>query len=355
MFRTAGISNFVIASALAFGLISCAGGAVSQPAAETPDTIEQIPFADAGPHEFDTDYDIWSDEARQRDIAVKIYSPREAGPFPAVIFSHGLGGSREALAYLGERLASWGIVAIHIQHPGSDRNVWAGLTDRSEIMNALRNAVRAPRVAIDRFLDMPFVLDEIERRVAIGTLPVDVAHIGVAGHSFGAHSALAAAGRIYPSSEGPVTFGDPRIVAGLLLSPPAPGPEASPASFPEAYGSVEIPLLHITGTNDRNPVDQRVTPRDRLIPFENIHTAPQYLIVFEEADHVVFSGRTRGRRRPPAWYPIVQADVQEAATAFFLAYLADNDEARNFLGGPLFVAAFDQQADVRRRLPGEVQ
>ena len=48
----------------------------------------------------------WHDATRDRDVPVKIYFPKDgAGPFPVVLFSHGLGGSREGYEYLGRHWA----------------------------------------------------------------------------------------------------------------------------------------------------------------------------------------------------------------------------------------------------------
>src|ERR1700744_4715141 len=67
----------------------------------------------------------WFDARRQRAVPVKIYYPRTgAGPFPVIIFSHGLGGSREGYEYLGQYWAAHGYVSVHVQHPGSDDGLW---------------------------------------------------------------------------------------------------------------------------------------------------------------------------------------------------------------------------------------
>src|SRR6266487_2307473 len=43
----------------------------------------------------------WHDAARNRDVPAKIYFPAaSAGPFAVIIFSHGLGGTREGYEYL---------------------------------------------------------------------------------------------------------------------------------------------------------------------------------------------------------------------------------------------------------------
>src|SRR6185369_13262736 len=83
---------------------------------------------DAGPFAVAvTRYD-WVDAARNnRPVPVKIYAPEKgAGPFPVIVFSHGLGGSREAYEYLGRHWASHGYVVAHVQHEGSDDQVWKG-------------------------------------------------------------------------------------------------------------------------------------------------------------------------------------------------------------------------------------
>ncbi len=70
-------------------------------------------------------YQAWLDRKRNREIPVKIYMPKHSSTAaPVVVFSHGLGGSREAAVYLGEALAEHGYVSVHIQHPGSDESLW---------------------------------------------------------------------------------------------------------------------------------------------------------------------------------------------------------------------------------------
>ncbi len=64
------------------------------------------------------------DPARQRDIPVRIYLPSGKAAAPVVLFSHGLGGSREGYAYLGRHWAERGYVAVFLQHRGSDTSVW---------------------------------------------------------------------------------------------------------------------------------------------------------------------------------------------------------------------------------------
>ncbi|MEO1038661.1 MAG: acetylhydrolase [Pseudomonadota bacterium] len=340
------LPTFIIAALLAIG-------ACSPPADGQPSAMER-PFADPGGFAVQITVDHWVDAARDRRLPVKIYSPDGEGVFPVVIFSHGLGGSREAAPYLGRHLASWGMIAVHIQHPGSDEAVWAGqrADGRSAIMRALRQATRNPATTINRFTDIPFVVDEIERRASSGRLAADAGRIGIAGHSFGAHTVIAAAGFQFNTPRGVRTFEEPRILAGAALSPPAPNARMQESDYPTLYGSIDIPILHLTGTDDGNPLNPDAPPSDRLIAFQQIAGAPQYLIVFDGGDHSVFSGRAMARRAAPDWYPAVQAATAEAVAAFFLATLTEDASAQAFIDGPGFVAAFDPLADVdRRRVP----
>src|SRR5271170_3301939 len=67
----------------------------------------------------------WFDASRNRKVPVKIYYPNTSdGVFPVIIFSHGLGGSREGYEYLGRHWAACGYVSVHVQHLGSDNRVW---------------------------------------------------------------------------------------------------------------------------------------------------------------------------------------------------------------------------------------
>ena len=48
------------------------------------------------------------DAARDRNIPLLVYLPTNTAPAPVVLFSHGLGGSRNGSAFLGEHWAARG-------------------------------------------------------------------------------------------------------------------------------------------------------------------------------------------------------------------------------------------------------
>ncbi|MCF6274787.1 MAG: hypothetical protein L3J05_03390 [Robiginitomaculum sp.] len=309
-------------------------------------SASEADYSKAGIYKVSTSYDVWKDTKRGRAIDVKIYAPSSTAPVPVVIFSHGLGGSVEAAPYLGRHLASWGIMSIHIQHPGSDKEVWRGVKGRRAIRKALGAAARDPRNTLTRFNDIPFVLDQIEVRAKSGQLNANAKRVAIAGHSFGAHTVLALAGRRYPLAGRLNSFKDDRLLAGVVLSPPSPGARVKPSDYTNVYGAIDIPLLHITGTKDTNPLNPNDVPINRTIPFTQITKAPQYLIVFDGANHAVFGGT---RPNSPAWFKDTQKRVAEAATTFLAAYLLADEDAQIYLDGPDFAARFNFEAEFQRR------
>ncbi len=236
---------------------------------------------------FKTVLDEWSDQQRNRQIPVKLYIPDASGPFPLVIFSHGLGGSREAAPYLGEYWAKKGYLGVFIQHPGSDSSVWQTV-ERKERMNAMHSAANAKNL-VDRGTDVIFVLDELERRQNSGELKgkLDLSRIAVSGHSFGAGTSLLLAGQnVGLINENP-RFLDQRIKAAIYLCPPvSPLAKRDPS---KSFGSIKIPGMLLTGTEDDSPIGN-TSAEDRRIPFDGMKAPHQYLINFYGADHAVFGG-----------------------------------------------------------------
>lgn len=233
----------------------------------------------------------WHDDRRDRIIPVKIYAPRDAaGPYPLVIVSHGVGGSREGLAYLGRHWASHGYVAVHLQHPGSDIKIWQGKSPR-EGRRAIQRAAADPQVALARPLDVRFALDQVlagPLKVRSDRLTIDPARLAVAGHSFGAFTALASAGITFnPLSVRPVNYGDDRLIASIALSP-----TAFRHQNPKAFDTVRMPTLHMTGTDDHGVVGD-TRPEERRNAYDRIRNAEKYLVILDGGDHIVFGGVRR--------------------------------------------------------------
>jgi len=301
--------RFVLAFALATLLAGCAASSAAQ-----------APVSSLAAQGVEVIYGEWRDDARNRTVPYKLYLPTSHAPAPVVIFSHGLGGSREAAAFVLEYLAENGFAAVSIQHPGSDES----LLGDGRPMEQLREAVRDARSAAARFGDVRFVIDQLERETANGRFAgrFDVSRIGMSGHSYGALTTLIAVGQ-RPAAGAADVFRDARIDAAIVYSPNAPrNQEPGPA-----LAGIATPILHFTGTADRTPLDLEMTPEGRQIPFRTITGADQYLIVFDGGDHAIFSGRVqRGGRMSPAQRAQTEAIERETLT-FWRAYLSQDASA----------------------------
>ncbi len=305
-----------------------------QPRPQPPTPTAAQTYKDKpGPFKVETLLDTWTDAARKRDVPVKIYYPEEAEtkPFPLIIFSHGLGGSREGYEYLGRRWASWGYISVHVQHAGSDDAVWRGSRSREEAMKGMREALLKPANAVERPLDVQFAIDRMTKLSAEDARfkgRVDLKNIGVAGHSFGAWTTLTIAG------EGAATLerlgarlSDPRVKAAVAMSAPVP----LSAKLGNAFANIKIPILHMTGTNDISSLND-TTAEDRRVPYDRITGADQFLVTFEGGDHMVFSGRPRamgGGEKDP----LFQNLILQSTTAFWDAYLRFDAKAKDWLCG----------------------
>jgi predicted dienelactone hydrolase len=268
------------------------------------------------------------DDARQREIPLRVYLPATTSSAPIVLFSPGLGGSREGYAYLGEHWAARGYVVVVVQHPGSDDAVWkdAPLAQRRGAMEqaaSLRNFILRAR-------DVRAVLDQLDawNRVAGHALAarLDLARVGMSGHSFGAVTTQAVSGQSY-GVLGP-RFTDDRIRAAIAMSPSSPR-RGDPA---RAFGAVEIPWMLMTGTRDTAPIGN-ADVASRLAVFPSLPPGDKYELVLDGAEHSAFSDRPlpgdRARRNPNHHRAILAL-----STAFWDAYLRRDEAARAWLRGP---------------------
>ena len=271
----------------------------------------------------------WLDAKRNRHVPVKIYFPRTgSGPFPVIIFSHGLGGSREAYEYLGRYWAERGYVSVHLQHLGSDAAVWQD-TPVTNLMANMRKAAASLDNASNRPADVSFAIDQLEKWNRADTPlknRLDLARIGVAGHSFGSFTTLAIAGQVFIGLGGrEISFADPRVKAVVAMSSPVP---ARKDTLDRAFGKIKIPVLHMTGTEDSSPIGE-TKPADRRLPFDHIQGADQFLLTLNGGDHMIFAGRTA--TLTPEKEKLFREFICESSTAFWDAYLKGDAKAKAWL------------------------
>lgn len=270
-----------------------------------------------------TVYGSFYDESRKRDVPYKVYFPDElSGTYPVIIFSHGLGGSVEAAEYLGEHLSQNGYVCFHIQHSGSDESVWKGAKTLKEVMKMLKESIKDYKNALNRFKDIPFVVYEIfklNRSSDLFKEHLDTLNVGIIGHSYGARSVLIAAGE--KVGKGKYSFKEQRIKVGVALSPNLP--ENPPKDLSTIYEDINIPLFHITGTEDGDPLQRNsdFSPKQRTIPYQNIKNSTQYLLVLYKAVHSTFNGN---KKDDPYFNEHLQV-LKKGITAFLNFYLRKSE------------------------------
>jgi len=246
----------------------------------------------------------WFDESRQRAVPVLYYAPKQrltSDKMPLIVFSHGLGGSRDRYAYLGKYWASQGFASLHLQHVGSDRQIWRGsrLTLPFRLMSAAGDEEALARVA-----DVKFALTTL--LASDDSVQIDQKKIVMAGHSYGANTTMLLVGAQVERSAALPALRDPRFSAALLISAP-PFYDGEPLE--EVLSAVTVPTLHITNTMDEIEVPgYHSAPSDRIDLYQAMGGNYKVLAVFHGGNHNIFSGR---RQRPEM---SVQAQVLQAAT-----------------------------------------
>jgi dienelactone hydrolase len=273
----------------------------------------------AAPQILDID---WKDSARDRTLPLKVRVPEGDARVPLVIFSHGLGGSREGGRAWGEHWSANGYLVIHVQHPGSDESLWRGLGAGAPLQRLTRGAT--PEQLLGRVDDVRFVIDELTRLQTKSGAPtwakrVDLSRIGMTGHSFGARTVMAMAGERFP---GPIkSVADARITAFVAFSPTVQGAKRT---WPERYGSMTKPFLSVTGTIDGDVMGTGSNPKNRAAVFDAQNAGDKYRIIFTDGDHSVFNG---GSLSDAAWLNRVTGANHESTTAVAAKAIHDKTNA----------------------------
>lgn len=266
------------------------------------------------------------DAARDRTLPLRVYLPATRQAAPVILFSHGLGGSRDNNPYLGEHWAQRGYAVVFVQHPGSDESVWKGVPALQ------RMAAMEQAASLENFLarvhDIPAVIDTLTRWNTQADHPLkgrlDLKHLGMSGHSFGAVTTQALAGQA--AVGGLASFLEPRIRAAVMMSPSPPA-RGDPAT---AFAPVRIPCLLMTGTRDDSPIG-KTRATDRLRVFPHLQQAPAWQVVFDQATHMAFGERDLLGRAPrdPRYHRAILA----LTTAFWDAQLKNDPAAKSWLTG----------------------
>lgn len=279
---------------------------------------------------------------RQEAVRDAAASP---GMYPLILYSHHSGGHRRAATFLCTHLASHGYVVAALDHSEVVAPELARQVGESDPQKHARwDAVIASRVP-----DVQFLLGQVlDGSIRPAEVQIDEAHIGIAGHSFGAWTALT-----FPESE-------PRIRA---IVGHAPGGTSNPRP-----GILPVKLNFRWGRN--LPTMYLVAENDVSLPLEGMYEtfartpSTKRMFVLRRADHMHFVDNieelheaARQMSWPPelAWIqkemrPIselcpgatAQRFVRALTLAHFDAVLKESE------AGPEFLLR-DVEAELRRR------
>jgi predicted dienelactone hydrolase len=296
-------------------------------------------LADKGTHAVETiEFPQLIDAARERKIPIKVHIPSDGGPYPVVALSHGGGGSWDANYAQAQHLASHGYVVLAIEHVGSNTDV---MKRRLRFRKNLETMSRDANEVLGRPKDVSFALDQAEqwsRSHARLRGKMDLEHIGMLGHSFGAYTTFVIAGArpaldwlqppVAPGRGLGPDLSDSRINCGVALSPHAPG---EPFFIESSFSTLRVPLLGISGDKDRQQGD--ALPEDRKHAFKLWPPGDKYLVWIENADHTAFSDSTGAGlgMLPSRSRESVQPIVRAATLVFFDIYLKGRSDAKQFL------------------------
>jgi predicted dienelactone hydrolase len=260
-----------------------------------------------------------------REVPLRIYLPEVSSAAPVLLFSHGLGGSRENNKYLGNHWAGRGYVVVVMQHAGSDTDV---ITEAPRLQKfAAIKAAASGKNLQHRVRDVKETLDHLESLNRPGGTyggRFDLTKVGMSGHSFGAVTTEAVSGQSFGRLGQPSL--EKRIKAAVAFSPspPASGNDST------TFSKVQIPWLLMTGTNDQSPIGKRTDAESRRLVFKQLPNSNMfYELVFDGGEHSLFSdfradpNDQLDRKRKRA--------IQAVSTAFWDAYLKGDADAKEWL------------------------
>lgn len=250
-------------------------------------------------------------------------------PFPLIVISHGLIGTRLQLTYLGDHLASHGFVVAAVDH-----------ADPANLITAYSQALRY------RPSDIQAVIAGlVDRPRSVFSQIIDHARIGLIGYSFGGYGALvnAGAGITAVLAANPLlddavahyvagTFVvDPRVRAVMLLAPYGMDvpPPITPFWDADGLAAVTLPLFMVVGSAD--VVAGYETGAEVI--FDAAVNSPRCLLTWVGAGHEApINPRPASFARSGEWNPYFLNNVtQHFARAFFGVHLQDTPAFGRYL------------------------
>jgi len=279
------------------------------------------------------------DEARDKELQLRFTFPKAAGRYPVLYFSHGAFGSKDAYGPLAEHWASHGYVVIQANH------------DDSRKLGVMPGDKRAVAKWETRPQDVTFIFDQLKQfEATVAGLAGKIDHdgLGVAGHSFGAHTSQLIGGTTVKQagSSAQKSVRDPRVKAVLLISPQGKGDLLDENS----WKGLTVPAMTISGSKD----DSGRTGKKaewRKDPFKYAPGPDTYLVWIDGAHHG-FGGITGlkigGNSAGPKNADHVML-VQSTGLAFLDAYVKELKPAKAYLKADTLAEASGKTVALSRK------
>lgn len=198
--------------------------------------------------DFKLDGQRWTYRDGTFEVGGILLKPEGKGPFPAVLISHGLGGSATSFGLSKAReMVSWGMICIA---PDYTHNAQAAQNGRRESFGASEENLRRAMTCIDILKGLP---------------EFDATRIAAYGHSMGGFITIGLAAK------------HPELLKAAAITGSGVAPrEGYAAPGEKAADSIRTPFLMLHGMNDttvrpeqseslKRVLDQNKVPNDRLV------------------------------------------------------------------------------------------
>jgi len=288
----------------------------------------------------------WRDPAQGRDIPVRVTYPTKGSRLPSIVFSHGFRGAENMMNPLVNYWAEHGYVVFQARHEDSIQNLSG--RDKLQAFTTKRDANTfkswRSRLKDQQFLYL--VIKDVKPWVPELAGRLDTAKIGQAGHSFGAHTSQVLGG----ARLGRIDFSDLSPLAFCLISPQGIN---NLGITQDSWKSFTRPMMVISGTEDRSPLDDARTQADptaRQDPYKYSAPGDKYLLWIDGANHN-FGGISGSFNWPGAGTSVpAHVDmVKVSALIFFDAYVKGDKAAKAKLEKGQFVNDFTGKVQLSSR------
>jgi dienelactone hydrolase len=307
---------------------------------------QKEPLALLGAFEVQALRETITDDARSKDLQILLRWPKlpkdHSSPLPLVVFSHGMGGDREAFTKLSEHWTSHGFVVVHVTHSDSIK-LRREQGEKLTLDNAMDVRNVDPESRIADCLYLAEHTEQLEQLIASqeqgaqpaaarAPLSIDTSRVYVAGHSAGALTTMLCINvkaRMREAGGRPRDMlalkerGSEIFKAGIVISGQG---TTNRMLIDDSWNALRVPMLVLAGSKDVANVGKE-TPESRRHPFEKSKGEaaggpPAWLLWIEGATHGSYQGKdlTRMLREDPEVdVDMVAASTRAATLAFLLA------------------------------------